>query len=184
MLAAFVDGSGIGCLGALAGMVVVFIFGGGGGVFDAGGLVGINGGKGAEKHAADESEDGGAARRDLIVGQKLVEVPEGMVDALSGLKALITLEQRSFEFGEVGFLELHGMGVAKGLAVGFDRKFTAAPGRGAALAAIGIAGGRRCKQLRLVGSFCGHVSFSSFSSFSAFLFKGESRRAPPPGVFS
>ena len=46
------------------GCVVVrldFVVLGGGGVDDAGGLIGVDGGEGAELEAVDESEDGGAA---------------------------------------------------------------------------------------------------------------------------
>jgi len=55
---------------------------------DSGGAVGVDGGEGAEKQAADVRENGGAARGDAVLRQELVEVHEGMVDALRGLEKL------------------------------------------------------------------------------------------------
>jgi hypothetical protein len=57
-----------------------------GGVADAGGVISIDLGQGAEKQATDEGENGGAAGRDAVLGQEFVEVLQGMVDALGGLE--------------------------------------------------------------------------------------------------
>jgi hypothetical protein len=42
----------------------------------------------AEEPAIDVSEDGGAARGNVVFREKLVKVAEGVVDALGGLEAL------------------------------------------------------------------------------------------------
>jgi hypothetical protein len=52
-------------------------------------------------------ENGGATRGDAVLGQERVEVVEGMVDALSGLEALVIVAQVGVVIG--GFLfELFG----------------------------------------------------------------------------
>ncbi len=56
--------------------------------FDAGGIVGVDLRQSAQEQAVDVSQDGGAARGDVVLGEKLVKVVEGIVDALSGLEAL------------------------------------------------------------------------------------------------
>jgi len=54
----------------------------------AGGVVVVDGGEGAEEEAVDESEDSGAARGDAVGGKEAVDIGEGEVDALGGLKIL------------------------------------------------------------------------------------------------
>lgn len=62
-------------------------------VVDAVETVGIDGGVCAEEKAADVSEDGSAARGDAILGDEVVKIAEGEVDALSGLKILGVLNK-------------------------------------------------------------------------------------------
>jgi hypothetical protein len=112
-----------------------------GGIGDAGGLVGVDGREGAELEAVDIGEDGGAARGDVVVGEKYVEVAEGVVDALGGLEALVVGEEGGLEIESIGFQHLPGVHVAEKLARGFNGKLaTAARGR-AVLAAGGIKDG-------------------------------------------
>jgi hypothetical protein len=58
----------------------------------------VNGGEGAEEEAVDISQNGSAARGYAIGGKKVIEIGEGEVDALGGLKILRPGEQN---FGEV-----------------------------------------------------------------------------------
>ncbi len=58
------------------------------GNLDSGGNVGVDLRQGTQKQATDVGEHGGAARRDAVLSQELVEVGEGMVDALGSLEAL------------------------------------------------------------------------------------------------
>jgi hypothetical protein len=73
-----------------------------GGVDDSGGLVSINLREGAEEQAADVGKNGGATRRNAVLGQERVEVVEGMVDALSGLEVLAVMAEGGVVIG--GFL--------------------------------------------------------------------------------
>src|SRR6266581_6510653 len=59
-----------------------------GGVDDSGGAIGVNLRQRAQKQAADVGENGGTARRDAVLSQELVEIVEGMVDALCGLEVV------------------------------------------------------------------------------------------------
>jgi hypothetical protein len=59
-----------------------------GGVGDSGGVVGVDLGQGAELEAVDVGENGGAARGDAVLCKELVEVHEGIVDALRRLEVL------------------------------------------------------------------------------------------------
>lgn len=59
-----------------------------GGIFVAVFPIVIDGGEGAEEKAVDVSEDGSAASGDAVGGQEAVDVGEGEVDALTGLKIL------------------------------------------------------------------------------------------------
>jgi len=59
-----------------------------GGVGDTGSIVGGDGGRGAEEQAADVRQNGGAAGGDAVLCQELVEVHEGIVDALGGLEKM------------------------------------------------------------------------------------------------
>ena len=70
-----------------------------GGVDDSILIVGVNGGEGAEEQAVDIRQDGGAARRDAVLSQKLVQVAESVVDALGGLEALGIPNERSVDIG-------------------------------------------------------------------------------------
>lgn len=51
-------------------------------------VVVVDGREGAEEEAVDESEDGGAASGDAVSGEEAVDIGEGKVDALGGLKIL------------------------------------------------------------------------------------------------
>lgn len=93
---------------------------GGGGVGDAGFVVGVDGREGAELKAVDVGEDGSAARRDVVGGEKFVEIAERVVDALGGLKALMVGEKRGLMIEAVGFVEFLGVGKAKRSARGGD----------------------------------------------------------------
>jgi len=75
------------------------------GDLDAGVAVVIDGGESAEEEIADVGEDGSAAGRDVAGGEELVEVAEGVVDALGGLEALPLEEERFGEVGELILLE-------------------------------------------------------------------------------
>lgn len=69
-------------------------FGGGfGWVFDFVFDVEVDSGEGTEQKAADVGEDGGAAGRDTILRDEVVEIAEGEVDALGGLEILRILEE-------------------------------------------------------------------------------------------
>jgi hypothetical protein len=46
-------------------------------------------GKGAEKQAIDVRQNGSTARGDAVLGEELVEIVEGVVDALSGLEVVV-----------------------------------------------------------------------------------------------
>lgn len=66
-------------------------------------MIGVDGGESTELEAVDESEDGGAAGGDVVVGEEDVEVTEGVVDALGGLEALVAGKEGGFEVEGVGF---------------------------------------------------------------------------------
>src|SRR5258708_27609789 len=70
-----------------------------GGVGDSSLIVGVDGGEGAKEQAVDVSQNGGAARGYGILGQELVEVAEGVVDALGGLEALGIPDERRVDVG-------------------------------------------------------------------------------------
>ena len=53
----------------------------------------IDGREGAQEKAVDVSKNGSAASGDAIGGQEAVDVGEGEVDALTGLKILALLQQ-------------------------------------------------------------------------------------------
>lgn len=59
-----------------------------GGVGDSGGIVSVDLRQRTQKQAIDVRQDGGTARRDAVLGQELIEVEEGKVDALCGLEVL------------------------------------------------------------------------------------------------
>ena len=54
-----------------------------GGIYDSSLNVGVDLWQRAEEQAVDVGENGGAARGDVVLGEKLVQVAEGVVDALS-----------------------------------------------------------------------------------------------------
>jgi len=82
-----------------------------GGVGDSCGVIGVDGGEGAELEAADVSENGGAASGDAIGGQEPVKVVERVVDALGGLKTLATVGESRVD---VSVLLLHELRVVFG----------------------------------------------------------------------
>ena len=79
---------------------------GGGGVGDSQPPVDVDGREGAELQAIDVSENSRAASGDAIGGQEPVEVVKGIVNALSGLKALATVGKIGIEVGVLLLLEL------------------------------------------------------------------------------
>jgi len=100
-------------------------------------------------------ENGGAAGREVVVGEKDVEVAEGIVDALGGLETLVIGEERSLEIENVGFLKLLDVRVTKDLVWGLDGKLAAATRGRAMLAAGGF----------ISGIGVGGMSFHVFSPF-------------------
>lgn len=69
---------------------------------DTRGPISVDGWKSVEEKAADEGEDGSAARGDAVGGEEFVETAEAEVDALSSLEALAIGEERLSEI--VGIL--------------------------------------------------------------------------------
>lgn len=114
---------------------------GGGRVGDAHGLIGVDGGEGAKKLAADESENGGAASGDVVGGEQLEDIPQSQIDALSGLKALRVGKKRFAEVQAVGPDEFLGVHAAKKLSGSGDRHLAASARGGAVGAASGVIGG-------------------------------------------
>jgi hypothetical protein len=57
-------------------------------VSDSGGPIGVDLGERAQKQATDVGKNGSAAGRNAVLGQELVEVHEGKVDALRSLEKL------------------------------------------------------------------------------------------------
>jgi len=80
------DGGCVGgsCIGSVIGRSC-FEFHWGGGVGDAGFVVGVDGGESAELETVDEGEDSGAAGREVSSSKKLIKGAERVVDALCGL---------------------------------------------------------------------------------------------------
>ena len=70
---------------------------------DSSGAIGVDLRQGLQKQAADVGEHGGTARRDAVLGEELVEVHEGIVDALRGLEVS---ELRSQVLVVIGVLRL------------------------------------------------------------------------------
>lgn len=114
----------------------------GGGVegIDAVFAVGVDGRVGAKHEAGDVGEDGGAAGRDLVGGEEIVEAAEAEVDALGGLEVFPVDDQLAADVGGVGLL-LSGEVIWTEVGVRVTRE-------GAALAAgggaMGTAGGEDC----------------------------------------
>jgi hypothetical protein len=75
-----------------------------GGVGDSGGSIDVNLREGAKEQAADVGKNGGAASRDAVLGQEGIEVVEGVVDALSGLEALVIMAEVEEVVGGLLFL--------------------------------------------------------------------------------
>lgn len=111
-----------------------FVLFGRGGVGYTGFVVGVDGGEGAELKAVDVGEDGSAARRDVVGGEKFVEIAERVVDALGSLKALMVGEKRGPKIEAVGFVEFLGVGKAKRSARGGDGELATAAGGSAVVA--------------------------------------------------
>ena len=97
---------------------------------DSGFVVFIDLGKGVEKQAGDVGEDGGAACGDFVLGQELVELAEGVVDALGGLE-LLGIAGEVVEVVGVFELLLFGemVGTETGLSVSGQETAAAASGR-------------------------------------------------------
>jgi hypothetical protein len=91
-------------------------------VGDSSGVVGVDLRKGAQKQAANVGENSGAARRDAVLGQELVEVAEGIVDSLGCLKALGIPDEGSVQISTF-HLFLLGMvlGTKAGVSVSDDK---------------------------------------------------------------
>ena len=124
----------------------VVIVAGGGGIVDAGGLVGVDGGERAEDEAVDEGKDGSAAGGDAVGGEEFVEIAKSEVDALSGLEALVIGEKGGFEIEGVGSVELLGVSEAERSARGHDSELTA----------VRVAGGNGVRGLRFGAFELGH----------------------------
>lgn len=86
------------------------------GTLDTGRVVGVDGGEGAKKLAADKSEDRSAAGRDVVGGQQLEDGTEGEIDALGGLKVVRVGEEGLAEVQAVGLDELFGVRTTERLA--------------------------------------------------------------------
>jgi len=63
----------------------------------------LDGGEGAEEKIGSVGHDGGAARGDLVMGLKLIELAEGMVDVGGGAKFLDVTDEGG---GEVCLVEV------------------------------------------------------------------------------
>lgn len=90
----------------------------------AGLVVVVNGRESAEEEAVDVGEDGGTASGDAVGSQEAIDVGEGEVDALSGLKILGSGEQ--FVGKIIGFFliaQVEVMGAETGTRIA--RKLTA-----------------------------------------------------------
>ena len=103
---------------------------------EVGGFVAVDGGEGAEKHAGDVGESGGAARGDASAGEKFVEGGEGVVDALGVLEVAGVLGEHSGEVFGVGRLRGGVAGTPGGFGIEDAGGALAALG-GAVLAAFG-----------------------------------------------
>jgi hypothetical protein len=112
--------------------------------------IGVDGGEGAEEQAGDVSEDGGAAGRDDVTGQKNIKRGERMVDALRVLETGGALDQLEGEVvGTVGL----------GHAVTRTERCAGFENQGAALASLGgheMAAFAGSMELR-VGRVLGHL---------------------------
>ena len=102
-----------------------------GGVGDPCGVVSVDGGEGAEEQAVDVGKDGGATRGNAVLGEEFVEVAEGVVDALGGLKALGAANERLIDVALFGFLP-------QGEMVRTETR-ARVQGQSAALTAVGVA---------------------------------------------
>jgi len=104
---------------------------------DSGGGIGVDLRERAQEQAADVRENGGAARRDAVLGQEFVEVLERMVDTLGGLEALKIADELEAVIGGL-LLDLFGemLSAEAGVRVGNGKTAAAAGVR-----AIGAAGG-------------------------------------------
>jgi len=112
-------------------------------------VVVVNGGKGAEKEAVDIGEDRGAAGGDPIGGEKAIDVGEGEVDALGGLKILGSGKEIVGEiFGFLLFLQVEVMGAEPGMRIGRELTALTACGGAMGTASCGACG---IKRLRFRG---------------------------------
>jgi hypothetical protein len=111
---------------------------------EVGGFVAVDGGEGAEKHAGNVGESGGAARGDASAGEKFVEGGEGVVDALGILEVTGVLGKFRGEVFGVGRLRGRVAGTPGGFGIEDAGGALAALG-GAVLAAfVGWSWVRRC----------------------------------------
>jgi hypothetical protein len=85
---------GWGCGGAdilnvrLGGVFLAFVLFGICGIGVSGFMIVVNSGEGTKEEAVDISQNGSAARGNAIGGKKAIDIGEGEVDALGGLKIL------------------------------------------------------------------------------------------------
>ena len=115
---------------------------GSGGISDAVLEVGVNGGEGAEEQAVDVSQHGSAASRNAIGGKQAIDIGEGEVDTLGGLKILIILQQRAGQVTNFLCLLLRlGMGVTERSVRRRGGALATAAGRSAMLATSEVVGG-------------------------------------------
>jgi len=111
---------------------------------EVGGFVAVDGEEGAEKHAGNVGETGGATRRDASTGEKFVEGGEGVVDALGVLEVAGVLGEFRGEVLGVGRLRSGVAGTPGGFRIEDAGGALAAFG-GAVLAAfVGWSWVRRC----------------------------------------
>jgi hypothetical protein len=111
------------------------------GIGDAGFVIGVDGGEGAELEAVDVGENSGAARGNVVGCEELIEVAERVVDALGGLKALVVGEKCGLKIEAVSFVELLGVREAESSAGGGDGELATATGRPAVVAAHRVTDG-------------------------------------------
>jgi len=67
------------------------------------GVVGVDLREGAEEQTANVRKNGGATSGDAVLGQELIEVVEGMVDALRGLEGLVVMAEMEEMIGGLLF---------------------------------------------------------------------------------
>lgn len=108
-------------------------------VFYSRSIVGVDLRERAEEQAIDVSEDGGAAWGNVVFGEKLVKVAEGVVDPLGGLEALGIADERGVDVTRI-FLFFNGqmVGTQTGVLIGGEETALAARG------SVKLAASRQC----------------------------------------